>query len=240
MCDTWSAFGPLCILVRLSSHTAILGPQGKNMSFPIAFVPLAADTPGTPERKPRPPTQCMYRSSVADITGMYRSSVAVVTVFRLRNAFFPLPLRCGHGCGGVSSEAVGRHVRCAAARCALKMSRSSRWGALRLRAAPFPSCRLLPFRRHSHALLSRPRSAVCANARRYVLRFPLRRFPPPARSIATGFVLPAVALAPPRCLPTVRASFGRAHASQPACDDLCLGRVSRTMPPWRAGKQNLT
>lgn len=140
-----------------------------------------------------------------------------------------------------------RGVLCRFGYRAINLLRLSRWGAPRLRAARFPSCRLLPFRRHSRALLRRSRSAVCANALRIGVCASVGRarpatllivagFPRPALSIPTGarFARPAYALhpsggslrSPPQRKPACAefAPAGRRGCAYAACTPAPIGR----------------
>ena len=120
----------------------------------------------------------------------------------------------------------------------------------RLWAALFPSSRLLPFRRHSLALLRRPCSPVCANARRTGVRAPhLVALAPPlfspaaaslassqsraerARSLSVARPLPRSPAPCARSLPVARTL-----RPQPCADYLSAEYRGRCRPP---GGENL-
>ena len=116
---------------------------------------------------------------------------------------------------------------------AINMYRSGRWGAPRLRAATFPfprrDCRLLPFRRQSLQPFFNPlaaRARPCAlTLSPYALSLIAAATLKPSLSLATGFALTAVARAPQRSPSPLCAPLRSAHASQPPCVDISVGRV---------------
>ena len=147
---------------------------------------------------------------------------------------------------------VGRAHRAPAARRPVDMYRSSRWGAPRLRAAALsslPACAPSPLAGRNlpplfHAPAARPRPiALTLNPPGFVL--PLVALAPPRFSSARASLIPRFpSLAGLRCASPLRkrlpsplwASLRSAHATQARVRGICQGFLVHDVPARRGGK----